>query len=88
MKLTIREAKLWLLAAATACVKLDLPVQEGWCLEALEMVQSHPTRRRRLAAFNDNAADHNRLFGTPESKRDARILCFCAAVLRAVDGGR
>lgn len=88
MKLTIREAKLWLLAGTTACVKAQNSAGERWCLEALAAVHSHAPRRRRLAEANEDASEHNRLFGTPESKRDARILCFCAAVLRAVEDRR
>jgi len=31
------------------------------------------------------AADHNGRFGLPEAKRDARIQCLIASILRAVE---
>ena len=87
MKLTLREAKLWLLAGATACLALGHNGGEIWCLEAVAAL-SDTRWRRKLARENAHAAQYQAALGYPAGERDARILCFCAAVLRNVENGR
>ena len=83
--LSMQEAKLWILAAAMACVREGWNVQEFWCLQAVLAI-GRPARSRLETAWNN--ADNARFArdtNTPESMRDARILDFLADVLRAVE---
>jgi hypothetical protein len=81
--LTPEEAVAWFEAALSALSAPHDRDRWAWVLDASRHVFK-PGRRRRAIADLSDAADHNRRFGISESKRDARILCFCAAVLRAL----
>lgn len=81
--LTPEEAVSWFDAALAALAAPQDRDRRMWILEAKQSVYRPEERRREICDLLD-AADHNRRFGIPESFRDARILCFCAAVLRAL----
>lgn len=83
--MTLPEAKTWLLYIAVACVNEGHVAGETWTLEGLRVVGRGRSMRTAVVERFDDAADHNRRFGTRESKRDARIQCLIASILRAVE---
>lgn len=83
--LTTAEASAWFEAALAA---LSAPADRdrwAWVLDAKRHVRSKPSWRKHAIAGLLDAADNNRRFRFPEAQRDARILCVCATVLRALE---
>lgn len=83
--LTPAEASAWFEAALEVlAVDEDDRDRFAWVLDAQRYLYTPHIRRRGIHELQE-AADHNRRFNTPESRRDARILCFCATILRALE---
>ena len=81
--LTPEEAATWFDAAMAALSKGPDRDRQVWVLGAKRLIRARPSVRRVAIRELQSNAIYNRHFGTRESKRDARILCFCAAVLLA-----
>lgn len=83
--LTRTEASAWFEAALAVLSAPNDVDRWGWVLAAKRQIRSKPSWRKRCIADLFDAADNNRRFRFFEAQRDARILCFCATVLRALE---
>ncbi len=83
--LTLEDAQAWLDAALYALRGDGNGYRRRWVLETRNCVRAALSFRHALIRVNEDAADDNRRFGIPASHVDARVLCFCATVLRALE---